>query len=200
MEKLIVKEVPPVDAAAQVGSFLRVPQTDRPQVVAAGDHSIKYERQGEIRFGSALYTATATGPRGSSISKQIAKYPVFAPRSPYQSALGLYAFTEWRGNPSGEGSSAVRIFDLELGRVVATQTAKSASFVAWRGSASSEYVVKACGANQSSDWFVCDARGTFLRNLWKKKRLLFRGATEVMSPRMDGICSSCAAGERCSSR
>jgi hypothetical protein len=90
----------------------------------------------------------------------------------------LYAFTEWRGNPSGEGSSAVRIFDLELGRVVATQTAKSASFAGWRGSVSSEYIGQAYGANQSSDWLVCEARGTFLRDLWKKKRLLFRGGYE----------------------
>ena len=178
MEKLVVKEVPQPDAAAQVASFLNLPQTDRPQVVAAGAHSIRYERQGDIRFGPALYSATATGPRGDGISGALSKYPVLAPKSPYQSALGLYAFTEIRGNANGEFSSAVRIFDLELGRVVATQTARSAEFLGWRGGGSSEYIVQAYGANQSPDWFACEARGNFLRNLWKKNRFLFRGGYE----------------------
>jgi hypothetical protein len=169
--KLVVREVPQADAFSKVAGLLKPPQWITSDVVTAGAHSISYEYQSEIRFGPALYSPTIVGPMGHAISRQLSKHPVLAPKSPYQSGLGWYAFVEWRGDLAGQGSSAISIFDLARGTLVATQIMKSAGFVGWRGGVSSEYIVQEYVANRCSDWFACDAQTG-------KKRLLFHGGYE----------------------
>ena len=178
--KLVVREVSPADAVSKVAVLLKPPQRIPPPVVTAGAHSISYSYHSEIRFGPALYSATVVGPMGSAISRQLDNRLFLAPRSPYQLRLGLYAFAEWRGDLGGQGSSVVRIFDLAVGELVASQVMKFADFVGWRGGISGEYIVQEYGLNQSSDWWACDARagGILSRHLWKTKRLLFRGGFE----------------------
>ncbi len=171
LEKLFVSEVAQADTASKVAGLLKPPQWVPSHVVTAGAYSITYEYQTEIRFGAALYTVTIAGPMGSAISRQLGKYPVFAPRSPYQERLGWYAFVEWRGDLSGQGSSAINVFDLALGKALTSQVMKSASFIGWRGGTSSEYLVQEHVANRCSDWIACDARTG-------KKRLLFHGGYE----------------------
>jgi hypothetical protein len=171
LEKLVVSEVSQADTASKVAGLLKPPQWIPSHVVTAGAYSITYDYQTEIRFGAALYTVTIVGPTGSTISRQLGKHPVLAPRSPYQERLGWYAFVEWRGDLSGQGSSAISVFDLALGKAMTSQVMKSAAFIGWRGGASSEYLVQEHVANRCSDWLACDARTG-------KKRLLFHGGYE----------------------
>jgi len=170
-EKLVVREAPRADAASIVDGLLKPPQWIASQVVIAGSHSIIYDYQSEMRFGPPLYHATIVDPSGSAISGQLGKHLVLGPKSPYQSTLGWYAFVEWRGDLNGQGSSAIRVLDLELGRIVTTQVMKSADFVGWRGGLSSEYIVQEYVANRLSDWFACDVRTG-------KRRPLFHGGYE----------------------
>jgi hypothetical protein len=169
--KLVVREVSPADAASKVAGLLKLPEWNASHVVTAGAHSIRYDYQSEIPFGPALHSVTIVGPSGSAISRRFGKYPVFAPRSPYQSALGWYAFVEWRGDTNGQGSSAVVTFDLALGEIVGTQEMKHAGFVGWRGGASREYIVQDYDKPHCSNWLACDARTG-------EKRRLFRGGYE----------------------
>lgn len=170
-EGLIINEVPREDAVAQLTGLLESPQRIASHVVSAGAHSIRYDRQSEIRFGPALYRATVEGPMGCAISSGLQKYPVLAPKSPHQADLGWFAFLEWRGDLNGRGSSAVRVFDLGLGKLVATHILESAGFVGWRGGRSRECIVQLYESNRCSRWFALDARTG-------RKRLLFRGGYE----------------------
>jgi len=170
-ERLVVKEVLQADTGPQLARLLEPPQWISSHVVTAGAHSIRYDYQSEIRFGPALYAATVVGPRDTSLSKEVGKYPVFAPKSPYQAALGWYAFVEWRGELGGRGSSAIKVLDLSGGKIVATHVAGFVGFVGWRGGTSSECIFQEYEGNRSSRWLAFDAqRG--------KTRLLFRGGYE----------------------
>jgi hypothetical protein len=84
LEKLAVSEASQADIAPKVAGLLKPPHWIPSQVVTAGAYSITYDYQTEIRFGAALYSITIVGPTGSAISRQLTKYPVLAPRSPYQ--------------------------------------------------------------------------------------------------------------------
>ncbi len=170
LEKLVVTEISQAEATSIVAALLKPPQWIPSHVITAGAYSITYDNQTEIRFGAALYSVTIAGPAGSAISTRL-KYPVLAPRSPYQEKLGWYAFVEWRGDLAGQGFSAVIVFDLARGKALNSQVMKSASFTGWRGGASSEYLVQEHVANRYSRWFACDARTG-------NKRLLFHGGYE----------------------
>jgi len=172
LKKLVLREVLQPDAVSKASGLLIPPQWPiTSQVVTAGAHSITYDYQTEIRFGPPLFKVAIAGPMGGAVSKKLGKYPVLAPKSPYHSGLGWYAFVEWRGDLSGQGSSAISIFDLGLGKAVSSQVTKSVAFIGWRGGASTEYIAQEHVANRCSDWFACDARSG-------KKRLLFHGGYE----------------------
>jgi hypothetical protein len=171
VERLIVREVPEADAISKVAGLLKLPTWIQSRVVTAGTHSITYVHQSEILLDLELFTATAVGPFGRAISRQLGKRPVFAPRSPYQSGLGWYAFVECRRDKSSWRFSAVIIFDLASGEIVGTQQMKYAGFLGWRGGASREYIVQDYDKPHCSNWFACDARTG-------ERRLLFHGGYE----------------------
>jgi len=167
--ELKVKEIPQTEARPKVAELLRLPQANSPIEVMAGEHSIRYDHQSEIRFGPPLYKVTVTGRLGGTLSERVGKFPVFAPKLPYQSALGWYAFVEWRGDMNGRGSSAIKTVDLARGVILSTMDL--ADFAGWRGGRSGEFVAQEYAANRSSNWFACDARTG-------KRRPLFQGGYE----------------------
>jgi hypothetical protein len=171
MAKLHLRELPRGDALSRVSHFLKRPTWNPSLVIPTGAHSVRYEYQSEIRFGPALYRATVVGPAGSAISRQLETCPVFAPRSAYHPELDWYAFVEWRGDVSGQGSSAIRIVDLARGEVLSTRKTGFAHFVGWRGSDFRKYVFQEYDSSRLSHWLTCDANTG-------KKRVLFRGGHE----------------------
>ena len=168
MVRLIIKEISKADAASKVtSSELR---WNTSLVIAAGAHSVRYDYESEIRFGPTLYRVTISGPMERPLSMQLGSYPVFAPKSPYQSELDWYAFVEWCGVVNGQGSCVIRTVDLSCGAVSAHKMSFVA-FVGWRSGTSGEYVIQEYVTNRLSHWLACNARTG-------KKRLLFRGGYE----------------------
>ncbi len=149
------------------------------QEIVAGRHTFRYNYSSEIRFGPALFSVEVEGPNGETLSKWLNRYPLLAPRAPWQSELGWFALVEWRGDILGHGSSAVTVIDLERGERVSTQVLKPGSFQGWISSKSREYLIQEFVDRNSCDWFATDARTG-------AKRFLFRGGFE-------GYVSGCGA-------
>jgi len=107
MPKLVIEELPETSRA-----WITQAQLKREDnrgwgsrfSVKAGDHSVTYEYEGEIRFGPFFYRVQVSGPHGDTISGFLKKGNVFYGGEPFDPELNWYVLEEFYGENTAEVS------------------------------------------------------------------------------------------------